>query len=548
MTDVSANESIDEPLLTFDRSRAAWAIGVVLLSAIPVVRMARIVSTSGSLPYADYWPMLDEVLRDDGSLSVGRLFTFRNEHPLVFGRLLFWLNARIAAGSNITLGFVVIGVVLAQLGLLAMLARSAWPRYRPLVASFVIASSAALFAPQGVWNFYKSMSGAAWLVANFFAVVALWLASRGRRTGTVVAAIAATVSYGTGIAVWPAVAVCALVVDRRRVPRAELIVGFVVSAVWYLVSSKGAGTPSASLASATRTITELAGSIGPVGARYVGAFVLVSGTVLAVWAVVRSPQRAVWVGLFVYAVGAIALIGRGRVEFIALFGSQSRYASLTSLAWIAWLALSISWLVDWLDPRLTSQSKSATNVISMLGIACAAVLAVGATTGGSRHLDAVHASALGQRRLETALAIGVADGAAGLVAFDELFPPVRDRLVRIGHVPFDDEPGPCDPGAEVGAPQATIVAESVDGFVASTTLPRGAESGFTLPKDAPKFDCIVVVGPHSTVVGLTYEAVASTLLDGHVERSYHAIAMANRGPFDLVMLTSDGRVLDIISP
>ena len=49
------------------------------------------------------------------------------------------------------------------------------------------------------------MSGAAWLSANLFALIAVYLRSRDRRGWAFAVAIVAGVSYGTGLMAWPAV-------------------------------------------------------------------------------------------------------------------------------------------------------------------------------------------------------------------------------------------------------------------------------------------------------------------------------------------------------
>ncbi len=124
------------------------------------------------LQYNDYWLMIDGTFRDNGLFDVGSLFTFQNEHPVVIPKLVYWLNAQVAAGSNITLGILVVVIVVLQVGLVRrFLAEEDRPR--PVGVVLLVVSSILLFSRQGAHNFFLGMSGIAWLSANLFALAAL---------------------------------------------------------------------------------------------------------------------------------------------------------------------------------------------------------------------------------------------------------------------------------------------------------------------------------------------------------------------------------------
>ena len=105
-----------------------------LLAVVPALRMLWLIRDAPRLPYADYWPMLDTVLRRDGGLDLGGVVELRNEHPVVAAKLMYWLNAHATSGSNGSLGRVVVLIVVLQVILVARLAlctgpsdRRAWP-------------------------------------------------------------------------------------------------------------------------------------------------------------------------------------------------------------------------------------------------------------------------------------------------------------------------------------------------------------------------------------------------------------------------------------
>ena len=156
---------------------------------------------------------------------------------MVVAQFIYWLNLRLFSGSNITLGFVVLALVVGQLVVIALLLRQS--AFRPVerMAIFV-AASALLFDLTGTWNFSKAMSGTAWFSANLFAITAVYLRSRDRRGLAFGVAVLAAVSYGTGIAAW--LAVIATGVSHRPVRQWwrewPYAVGFAATFVWYQLS------------------------------------------------------------------------------------------------------------------------------------------------------------------------------------------------------------------------------------------------------------------------------------------------------------------------
>ena len=155
-------------------------------------------------------------------------------HPVMFAKVLYWLNLRIGDGSNITLGYVVVTLAVAQVLLLRhLLTRS--PLTFTERSLMLVLSAGLLFGMNGSWSFTKSMSGAAWFTANLFAVTAIVLRQKDRSWLAGGSAALAMISYGTGLSAWPAVAAVGLARRPWREWWRELpmVAGFVVGFLWY---------------------------------------------------------------------------------------------------------------------------------------------------------------------------------------------------------------------------------------------------------------------------------------------------------------------------
>ncbi len=414
------------------RGRLPLIVATVVLALLPAVRMVLYILDGTHLQYADYWWMIAKILQPDGGLHVAGLFEFNNEHPVVLGQLLYWVNARLADGSNLTLGVVVVIVVSASVVLVGLIARSTF-RHRPVsVSVLVVVSSALLFAPSGSWNFYRAMSGTAWLTANLFVVLALWAQDCQKRWLAVTAAVVASTSYGTGIVVWPALAVAGMVRNRRWLPAPELVVGFVLTAVWYAVASDAESSGlKVSWVETAHTLFRLVGGIFVVDSELLGAVALGSGVALSVWAVRRHPQAAAWVGIFAFGALATALIAAGRGGIIAVFGEQGRYTSLAALVWIGWLGLFLAWAECWAQAH---EGRSWSRPVEIAAVSVAVVLLVVGATLEER--DEIAVSVADQGRVDVALRHDFVEGTKALGLGDP-FPPITETLRSVGHYPFN---------------------------------------------------------------------------------------------------------------
>lgn len=438
---------------------AGWVL-TVAVAAVPVVRMVRLIMQGSSLQYADYWMMLPRFLNPDGSLDVNGLLTFQNEHPVVVAQFIYWLNVRLFSGSNVSLGLIVVGIVLGQLAVVALMIRRS--SFRPVEQMTLFAlASALLFDPSGSWNFAKAMSGTAWLTANLFAVIAVYLRSRDRRWAALAFAMLAASSYGTGAVAWVAVIAvgCSKRPFRQWWREWPYALGLLATIAWYRVAGVAQGPvpevfptgPADILRTAARLFGAVLG-LSDTPAEVVGAVAVLGIPVLALVLALRSRDRDVsaWIGLATFGWLAALEIAAGRLQTILLFGEQGRYASLPALGWIGLAGMGLVMLRS-LGRRLIASGRNRSGRAASspwLPSAVIAVLVVAALFAGQDNATALGKSPIRQAIVELALQMGIADGKNFLlIGLDGGAPiEVTDLLKQVGHYPFnhpiDDACGP----------------------------------------------------------------------------------------------------------
>ena len=177
---------------------------LTIVAAVSIYRMVDAVLSGSKLQYADYWRTIEHLLLPDGSIDMAGIFLFSNQHLIAIPQLLYWLNIKLFSGSNIALGLLVVAIVCSTAAVLYLMIRRSRIGHTLQLALLTMVV-ALLFGMAGAWNFIYAMSGAAWLTANFFVVLAVYLRSRDLTVAAFLTAILATLSYGTGILVWPAI-------------------------------------------------------------------------------------------------------------------------------------------------------------------------------------------------------------------------------------------------------------------------------------------------------------------------------------------------------
>ncbi len=492
--------------------RWAWVVAG-LLAAVPIARMGALVRSAHPLPYNDYWPMLDSVLTDAGGFDVGGLFELRNEHPVVVAKLLYWLNLQVTGGSNVALGMVVMGIAAGQLAVLAALARDLGRRWALLPPLLVTTAAYLLFARQGAWHFVKSMSGCAWLTSNLFALLAIWAQVRARPVLAIAFGLLATISYGTGLAVWPVLILVGLLAGarlRQLVP--ALLIG-VGATVWLQLQladvGKTAGDRPPLLVWGARSAEVVGAFLLPfhrVSDIRLGEAILavgIVGALVVLYRLLRRGEAAVtaapWIGLVAYGAGSALLVAAGRNTFLWT-GSQGRYAAIGALTCIGVTGVVLSLL-----PRGGGAGGRA-----LVAGAAAGLVVLGAVVllGGGRELRRIDLEYGKQDLLAVGLETRIFDQSRlWLGAIETLDAPgIEDRLERAGqdfHVDDDLDCGLLGSSVDPSERAATLPA----GVRAATT--RQEPGGRVLPKgivfdgwvEGASIACVVLIDGDGEVVG-----------------------------------------------
>lgn len=408
---------------------------VSALAIVPMALMLREVLRAGRFQHIDYLYQLTRITNRDGTLKPFDPANYlSNEHFLGLPSLIYWVNIKLFEGDNRTLGvFVVAVAALTVVALGAALPRTLPPLLR---ASLVVAISTLVFSLHGLWNFTRAMSGTAWLTANLIVVVALLLAARGRWWPAWVLAVLASLTYGTAFAVWPVLALLAVVKRepwwRRLVP---VVVGGVIMLVWLGIRSAPpqAASPSGDIGSLLYYFLAIVGKLWTVAdggvAAAAGAAILACYAALATSKAAREPGLWFWWALACHAFLGAVLVSVARVDYGVEVGLRTaRYTSVAVLmavpAMVLLAAVLLAAVLHHRADRWVFRIAGVTIVVGVLGYSLGAPYAREERAANKEHF------------LE-ALAVrgGFSDAYRRYPLASELGP----RLDALGHYPFTDD-------------------------------------------------------------------------------------------------------------
>ena len=429
-----AESAVDTPFLARSGRRVRAAVRgrapllVYTLALVPPLLMLVTVQQSSQVPWRDYWDILAQVTAPDGGLIPRRTITIVGGHPFTVPSLVYWADLRIFGGAARSLGYLDIALVLGQLLIVRLLLGRLGTVLSPWgVALLTVVTAALLFAPQGAWNFVRSMSGVSWLTANLLVLTTVYLASTGRALRAALPAALASLTYATGLMAWPALLIASAF--REGWGRRQWWLAAAGLVVWGCYGLAMQGEPSSPAGSfdvndAALRVLQVVGSVvspDPVTAPVVGAVGLATLAAMSFWTV-RSVElrdgRGAWVAIGAYATLSAVLIGLGRGGRGDDLGVVSRYASISALLWIAALVLLALW----------ARERGFTRV----AVVAAGTVALAAFTTGTATRKEMLSAALQQDVLGVAMRLGAPEGiyfGPGLAS--------ADYYRRIGQYPFD---------------------------------------------------------------------------------------------------------------
>ena len=207
-------------------SRAKYLPWIIL--AVPALVLLWAVLQTNSLPDLDYWYALARLATPEGfSRNPAVWLAHSNEHFIPLSACIYAVNILLAGGSSTVLSLIAWGFGLLQaLCLLRLLPASCTESLLRRCCSYLLVGLF-VFTPAAYHNWLRGMSGVCWVGANGFAVLSLYAFERFRLSRawpvlllSMVAAIAASLSYSTGLMVWPMLCLYALTLlpaERRPV-------------------------------------------------------------------------------------------------------------------------------------------------------------------------------------------------------------------------------------------------------------------------------------------------------------------------------------------
>ncbi|MBB4906794.1 hypothetical protein [Actinophytocola algeriensis] len=402
---------------------------IEFLALVPAAAMTIEVARAPELHFVDYWYALVRFVSLDGSLNFGGLWKASNEHLIAVPSMLYYGDATIFGGDQRILGYLDILIALATV----VLIRFAIPRSLPVVvrASIVLASSALIFSLHGLHNFTHAMSGAAWLTANLISVGALLFAVKGKWWPAWGMALLGSITYGTAFAVWPSLALVAILrkepVWRRVLP---LALGAVIVVGWMSVNHNAAGSGTESdIGTAIYGLFAVIGKVWTANntgmAVFAGAVIVAGYATMATVKAAKAPELRFWWGLGCHGFFGSAMIAVSRIDFGLDYSQHSRYTSVSVLVSLPLLVI-IGTVVHSFAARHWRKIAVAFAVAGVTGFA------LGVPTA-----DTVRAENADHEIKSVALRAGY------LNAFGWALPPEGHQLVprleALGHYPFNDD-------------------------------------------------------------------------------------------------------------
>lgn len=487
-----ARPTTTSSLMEWARSESASTLlrRVVMASALIVpLWMLRTILGEDPFNILDYFEMVGQIYNDDGSLRWRGFIEHQNEHLVLVPKLVIVANVILFDGSRVTLGVFVWLVAVALAAVIAVTLRpllrlTPWGRVAGVWVLVLF-----VFPIAAQHNFRVAISGTAWTTANLLMVVAIVLAVRGSSLRAGLFGSLATLTYGTGLAVWPAL-VIVLVLKRRFTRRDQLMLVMGLAAIAFERLTPTAGTPRPPLGrwiptilrNATATIGELFTN-EPNLASLIGVALVVA----AILAIVRLRSRwsqdapALTIAWLAVPTTSLLLISLSRSVFdLEAFGA-SRYMGVSALFSLFTAALVVLAVGDTLVVRTV--------------VVAVAVLSLFGTQDVTNALDDTN------RRIQLEAAAVYMGVGADVVRFYDM---VDKTVPALGHVPFDGSfDGDC--GRWGGRLEDSEIMGSVQGSSdAPTATSSEAVDRIAGWVDAPGLECLLIIDADNVVVGIGF--------------------------------------------
>jgi len=347
--------------------RVAVGVLIAALTLLPIANIARIIATTGAdVPSSDDAVFMAQFLAPalDGTFRWVDFFraTFYNTHAMYLPNLLYLANARLTAFNLYALLYLGLALAAVRIPLLwfALTRRTdpPWPRALlwPLLAALTCSEAQISIFEHGLTSLGQNLT-------TTLLVVGAWCLARwpGRWLAlwpTIAAGIAASLTFGSGLALWPAFLLGLWLLGFRNVGHyLAWTAGAALAALpylYFLILHYAPGSANAAVKSPLRVVVTPPTILGlPLSLGYsrplAGAIGLGSiGLALLGLALLRrlrrsdAPRRAA-PALMLLAYGAVVALQiglfRGATAVWYTYVGMAFWAGLIGLAYVLWIAL-----------------------------------------------------------------------------------------------------------------------------------------------------------------------------------------------------------------
>jgi hypothetical protein len=472
-----------------------------VLIALPASLALAEAIRSPRLNFNDFWLVIGLTTTPDGVLDPSKITTLYNDHPIETVSVVFWLDAKLFAGTNWTLG--VLSVLLSAAILAALWSMLPARLTGNARLAVLVALSALVFSSAAMTYFGIGMLGVQWLLGLAPAVVAIACAHRGRTVPAVLLGALASIGHGSGLPVWLAIALTAwLRRDARWRVLLPLGMGVVVLFLLRVVAPASTGYPKPALVGADTPLATMLATLGKVwSAQSLDLAILAGALTPAALLVIAlpglqdrlrpapPPDDPGWFGLAAQTLAGAVMVGISRGGYGIEEGLAHRYAALPLLFTCALLVLMIT------------RGPARTRVVPVALTVAMASYAIGSTSA---------TDARRQYPVTPTLAVAMRTEANSVVRKEFGYPEFLPKYRALGIYPFTDDFTLGCRGPELGSrlDLTTVVDLPRPGGVRNTvgTLDSPAVVGDTelggwAMIDGQQAECVLVVDADGTVVG-----------------------------------------------
>jgi len=477
--------------------RAVHLVGVLSAAVVPAYLLLLIVRGT-PMQFNDYYGMLGQIYTPEGGFKPSGLLLHANEHLVAIPKLIYVANVWLFGGSNITLGVFVWLVSAATVVVIFLGLRQVF-RVGPSTQVVLAWALAVLVFPlSALHNYQLAMSGTSWIAANLFAVCAILAMVRRRPLVAALFGALGTFTYGTGLAIWPAL-ILVLILQRRFTVRDAVMLG--IGAVSVLVERVTASSVDYHPPIVTNPVALLRSvdlSAGSLFTHSVDAALILGALVLGFTGYVvhranpagRSERpNAALTGIAAFGFGVFLMFALSRTGFGDEMFLSSRYMAVVALFILSLVLLS---LVVFGESSVWRWAVVASLIMALV----AAVPTIGALKSSVRSQDV---GAIAAR-------LGVAEGV--VIGFR---PSSSQTMEALGHYPFNGAGDrlACGLFGDTLDPARIGTSETVSGYIDSMEPTSNSYAvritGWAY--STSPIECILVVDETNQVVGAALPGV-----------------------------------------